>query len=76
MLQYVPIAINFIALHLCSKYNQFDLGTATRLCDISGNWETPVLANCSSYEYRFLMELVEQVLHMYIAVLLIFKVVV
>lgn len=32
-----------------------------RYCDSNGEWGTPVVSNCSSYEYRSLMAVMEQV---------------
>ena len=44
------------------------IGTAVRLCNINGKWETPVVTNCSSYEYRTLMVLMAQVCYIYMSV--------
>ena len=32
-----------------------------RFCDSNGEWGVPVVSNCSSYEYRALMELMAEV---------------
>ena len=32
------------------------IGMAFRYCDSAGNWETPIVTNCLSFEYADLMQ--------------------
>ena len=32
------------------------IGMAFRYCDSAGNWETPIVTNCLSFEYAALMQ--------------------
>ena len=32
------------------------IGMAFRFCDSAGNWETPIVTNCLSFEYAALMQ--------------------
>jgi len=37
------------------------IGTAIRLCNSNGEWETPIVTNCSSLEYRALVGVMTEV---------------
>ena len=41
------------------------LGIATRVCSYRGNWESPVVTNCSSHGYRKWTNLTNQVINYY-----------
>jgi len=43
----------------------FFLGNATRPCNSMGEWEAPIVTECSSYEYRSLMDVMLEVDKMY-----------
>lgn len=60
------VTVMYILLFSCISIL---IGNATRICNSDGKWESPIVTNCSSYEFSNLINLIysRQVIYSYIA---------